>query len=99
MHLENKLPVKAPKAVTLIFILRETDKDMSRSDIAINHVHPGYVDTDMSSHKGHLTIEEGAKSSLFAATLPPNTDVKGQYIWFDCSILDWVNGPMPAKWT
>ena len=71
------------------------DKDTSRSDIAVNHVHPGFVKTDMTSHKGHFTIEDGAKSSLFAATLPPNTDIKGQYIWFDCSILDWVNGPIP----
>jgi len=76
---------------------RDINKDSTRSDIAINHVHPGYVDTDMTSHKGHLTIEEGAKSSLFAATLPPNTDVKGQYIWEDCSILDWVNGPPPSR--
>ena len=76
---------------------RDINKDSTRSDIAINHVHPGYVDTDMTSHKGHLTIEEGARSSLFAATLPPNTDVKGQYIWSDCSILDWVNGPPPSR--
>jgi len=76
---------------------RDIDKDSTRSDIVINHVHPGYVDTDMTSHKGHLTIEEGAKSSLFAATLPPNTEVRGQYIWSDCSILDWVNGPPPSR--
>ena len=53
----------------------------------------------MVTTKGPLTIEEGAKSSLFAATLPPSTEIKGQYIWFDCSILDWVNGVTPAKWT
>ena len=46
----------------------------------------------MSSHKGHLTPDEGSKSSLFAATLPPNTNVKGEYIWEDCKILDWING-------
>merc|ERR1712141_513888 len=74
---------------------RELLKD-DRQDISVNHVHPGYVDTDMTSHKGPLTIEQGAKSSLFAATLPPKTEVKGQYIWADCSILDWVNGPLPS---
>lgn len=31
----------------------------SREDIVINHVHPGYVNTDMSNHQGPLTIEEG----------------------------------------
>ena len=64
-------------------------------DVVINHVHPGYVDTDMTSHKGPLTIDEGAKSPLFAATLPPNTDVKGKYIWSKCQVVDWINGPLP----
>jgi len=63
----------------------------------VNHVHPGYVDTDMSSHRGPLTPEEGAKSSLFAALLPPNTDIKGKYIWRDCTVLDWVNDKLPAS--
>ena len=75
---------------------QKVSEDSSLKDVAINHVHPGYVDTDMSSHKGHLSIDEGAKSALFAATLPPNTEVKGQYIWSDCQIIDWVNGPCPG---
>ena len=67
----------------------------ARQDIAVNHVHPGYVDTDMTSHKGPLTIEDGAKSSLYCAFLPPNTDIKGKYFWYDCKMVDWVNGPRP----
>lgn len=74
---------------------REMNKDQSRTDIAINHVHPGWVSTDMSSHMGPLTPEEGAKSALFAALLPPGSEIQGQYIWKDCSVLDWVNGPEP----
>ena len=70
---------------------QEFDKDPN-SDLVVNHVHPGYVDTDMTSHKGPLTIDEGAKSSLFAALLPPLTEVKGQYIWEDCQVRDWING-------
>merc|ERR1712004_930852 len=70
-------------------------ENLDLKDVVINHVHPGYVDTDMSSHKGILTIDEGAKSSLFAATLPPNTDVKGKYIWSKCQVVDWINGPLP----
>ena len=35
---------------------REMEKD-SRKDIVINHVHPGYVDTDMTSHRGVLSID------------------------------------------
>jgi len=75
---------------------RDMDKDHSRRDIVVNHCHPGYVDTDMTSHKGTLTPQQGAKSALFAATLPPHTHIKGKYIWSDCSVVDWVNGPRPS---
>lgn len=74
---------------------REMKKDGSRIDIAINHVHPGHVCTDMTNHKGPLSPDQGAKPPLFAALLPPGTDITGQYIWKDCSIVDWVNGPLP----
>lgn len=37
---------------------RQMDAD-SRPGIVVNCVHPGYVDTDMTSHKGPLTIEQG----------------------------------------
>ena len=40
--------------------------------------------------QGPLSIDEGAKSSIFAALLPPNTEVRGKYIWEDCSVKDWV---------
>ena len=39
--------------------------------------------------QGPLSIDEGAKSSIFAALLPPNTDIKGKYIWEDCTVKDW----------
>jgi len=73
---------------------REMDSD-ARKDIVVNHVHPGYVDTDMTSHKGPLTIDRGAESAIFASLLPPGTEVRGAYIWHDCQIVDWVNGPTP----
>jgi len=68
----------------------------SRPDIVVNHVHPGYVDTDMTSHKGHLTVDQGAQSAVFAALLPPGTDIRGAYIWHDCQTVDWVSGPLPG---
>jgi len=74
---------------------RELEKD-ERGDIVVNHVHPGYVDTDMTSHKGPLTIDRGAESAVFAALLPPNTEVRGDFLWHDCQVLDWVKGPLPA---
>uniref|UniRef100_A0A1I7YCH7 Glyceraldehyde-3-phosphate dehydrogenase n=1 Tax=Steinernema glaseri TaxID=37863 RepID=A0A1I7YCH7_9BILA len=41
---------------------------------------PGYVNTDMSSHKGHLTIEEGADTPIFLATDPSAPDGKFVYL-------------------
>ena len=70
---------------------REFGKNPQR-DIVINHVHPGIVDTDMTKHKGRRTIEEGARSSIYASLLPPKTDIRGQFIWEDCSLRDWATG-------
>ncbi len=36
----------------------------------------------MSSHKGTLSPEEGARSALFAALLPPGTDINGKVTRF-----------------
>lgn len=74
---------------------RELSKD-ERDDLVVNHVHPGFVDTDMTSHRGPLTIDRGAQSAVFAALLPPGTETRGCYIWHDCQIIDWVNGPTPG---
>ena len=82
--------------VGLSALTRIQHRENTIEDVAINHVHPGYVDTDMSSHKGPLTPDQGAKSSLFAALLPKNTDIKGQYIWKDCTIHDWVTTGEPS---
>lgn len=83
---------------------REMEQD-PRKDIVINHAHPGFVDTDMTGHTT-LTynnvqyiptdIDRGAESGVFAALLPPATNVRGAYIWHDCQVVDWVNGPMPS---
>jgi len=75
---------------------RELSKS-SVADVVVNHVHPGYVDTDMTSHKGSLSIDRGAMSAVFAATLAPDTKTRGAYLWHDCQEVDWVNGPLPAQ--
>lgn len=59
-------------------------------DIKVNAVHPGYVSTDMTSHKGKLTIEEGASAPLFVALDAADT-VKGQYVWSDKRIVSWTH--------
>ncbi|KAF6039525.1 hypothetical protein EB796_002150 [Bugula neritina] len=53
---------------------------VSERDIVVNAVCPGYVSTSMSSHKGHLTIDEGADTPYYLAVLPPNTEIRGQHV-------------------
>ncbi|XP_045131876.1 carbonyl reductase [NADPH] 3-like [Portunus trituberculatus] len=64
----------------------------SREDIVVNSCHPGYVDTDMTSHKGPMTIEQGAACPAYLALLPPNiSEPRGAYLWHDKSVVDWTN--------
>ncbi|XP_045456656.1 carbonyl reductase [NADPH] 1-like [Melitaea cinxia] len=64
-------------------------------DIKVNAVHPGYVNTDMSSHKGPLSIDEGAQAPLFLA-LDASDSVKGKYVWYDKKIVRW-SGQKPYE--
>lgn len=68
---------------------KEFEKD-SREDITVTAVEPGYVSTDMTSHKGHLTIEQGADPIIFCCLLPHNSDnYKGAYVSQKKNILEW----------
>lgn len=75
----------------LTFIQHRKFLSDSRPDIVINAVHPGYVDTDMSSHKGILTPDQGAEAPVYCALLPPGVESpRGQYIWNDKTIAKWL---------
>lgn len=58
-------------------------------NISVNSVHPGYVDTDMTSHDGVLTIEDGAKAPLYTALA--DHGLKGGYVWFNSTAVDWLS--------
>jgi len=75
---------------------REMDKNRPSDGILINHVHPGYVDTDMTSHKGPLTPERGALAPTWLALLPVGESIKGAYVWHDKTILDWESADLPS---
>lgn len=73
------------------------DSKHPEKDLVANSCHPGYVDTDMTSHKGHLSPDEGSIAPTFLALLPPNVkEPRGGFVWKDKQIVDWVNGTMPA---
>lgn len=75
-------------ALTLIQ-QRQFEKDL-RSDIIVNAVHPGYVDTDMTNHKGPMTPEQGALAPVYLCLLPKDTaEPKGQMVWADKNVVDW----------
>ena len=70
------------------------DKD-ARPDILINALCPGYVDTDMSSHKGHLTPDQGAETPIHLALIPENAaGPKGEF-WAEKKPLNWED----LNWT
>ncbi|XP_021946203.1 carbonyl reductase [NADPH] 1 [Folsomia candida] len=78
---------------------RELDEARPGDDIIVNAVHPGYVDTDMTSHKGPLSPDEGAIAATWLALLPQNaTTPRGGYVWHDKTVVDWANGPAPGEY-
>jgi len=69
---------------------REVNKTRPDDDIAVNACCPGYVNTDMSSHKGTKTPDEGADTPVYLATLPEGCEgPKGRFVR-DREIKDYV---------
>nr|XP_037268365.1 carbonyl reductase [NADPH] 1-like isoform X2 [Rhipicephalus microplus] len=77
--------------VTVLTFIQQRDFNADpREDLVVNAVHPGYVNTDMSSHKGPLTPEQGADAATYLALLPPNIESpKGEFVWHDRAITPW----------
>ncbi|KAL3242809.1 hypothetical protein MRX96_020974 [Rhipicephalus microplus] len=74
----------------LTFIQQREFNADPREDLVVNAVHPGFVDTDMTSHKGPLTPEQGADAATYLALLPPNIQSpKGEFVWHDRAITPW----------
>ncbi|XP_054713080.1 carbonyl reductase [NADPH] 1-like [Uloborus diversus] len=75
----------------LTFLQHKSFLQDPRPDIVINAVHPGFVDTDMTSHKGHLTPDQGAEAPSYCALLPANIESpRGQFIWCDKTIATFL---------
>ncbi|CAH2244918.1 jg21763 [Pararge aegeria aegeria] len=61
---------------------------LNDQDIKVNSVHPGFVDTDMTTQKGHQTINECAQAPLYLALDAPDS-VKGKFVWSNMWIVAW----------
>ncbi|XP_072029326.1 carbonyl reductase [NADPH] 3-like isoform X3 [Amphiura filiformis] len=59
----------------------------SRDDILVNCVDPGYVQTEMTSGGGNKTTDEGAKTPVYVALLPPGTKTHGK-MFSDCKVIN-----------
>jgi carbonyl reductase 1 len=88
----NSTYVVSKVAVSALTIIQQRKFDENpEKDIVVNSVHPGYVDTDMTSHKGELTIDEGCQAPVYLALLPPNVkEPRGGYVWCDKRTIDWI---------
>ncbi|XP_064456049.1 carbonyl reductase [NADPH] 1-like [Ornithodoros turicata] len=74
----------------LSFIQHRAFQLRPQDDIVVNSVHPGYVDTDMTSHKGPLTPDQGADAPTYLALLPPNVESpRGEFVWYDRKVTAW----------
>jgi NAD(P)-dependent dehydrogenase (short-subunit alcohol dehydrogenase family) len=51
--------------------------ELRDTNVKVNSVHPGYVDTDMSNHQGPMSVQDGAKSSVKLATVGPDGPTGG----------------------
>lgn len=47
-------------------------KELRNTNMKVNSAHPGWVQTDMGGEQAPMKIEDGAKTSVFLATLPPD---------------------------
>lgn len=72
----------ALNAVTKIFA-----EELKGTNILINSIHPGWIQTDMGGPKAPLTPEEGTKGILWAATLPDEGPSGG--FFRDKQEIDW----------
>ncbi|KAF5301335.1 hypothetical protein FQA39_LY10733 [Lamprigera yunnana] len=74
---------------------KEFNKTSFNGNISVNSVYPGYVATDMSSHRGPLTTDEGARAPLYLALGLHN--LKGEYVWHDTRVVDWFAPSAPVE--
>jgi hypothetical protein len=96
-HFENGWPNNAyavsKVGVSALTRIQQREMDKIRPDdgILINHVHPGYIKTSLTEHRGPMTPAEGAEVPTYLALLPSGSKIRGEYVWCDKSLMDWTD--------
>ena len=77
--------------VTALARIQQRDYDVAHpgKDVIFSVCCPGYCATDMSSHKGPRSAEEGADVAFFLATLPPKAQVAKGSFWGERTVIPW----------
>uniref|UniRef100_A0A5K4EP97 Carbonyl reductase (NADPH) n=1 Tax=Schistosoma mansoni TaxID=6183 RepID=A0A5K4EP97_SCHMA len=70
------------------FIFGEMLKDDPRR-IVVNSCCPGFVDTDMTDHKGVKTTDEGADTPFYLATLPIDSKEPNNQFVYERKVVKW----------
>ncbi|CAH8830825.1 unnamed protein product [Trichobilharzia szidati] len=70
------------------FIFGEMLKDDPRK-VVMNSCCPGYVDTDMTSHKGVKTTDEGADTPFYLSTLPIGVKEPINQFVYERKVVNW----------
>ncbi|XP_072938361.1 carbonyl reductase [NADPH] 1-like [Epargyreus clarus] len=78
--------------VAVCALTRIQQREIGRG-ISINSMHPGFVQTDMTKQTGKLTLEVASLTPVFLA-LDADQSLKGKYIWFDKSEIDWTDAKL-----
>ncbi|KAJ8022297.1 Carbonyl reductase [NADPH] 3 [Holothuria leucospilota] len=77
--------------ITLAKVCGEQMANDPREDILVNSCCPGFVDTDLTEHMGHRTVDEGAVTSVYLALIPPNSEEpQGRCIDPNVKLLDFL---------
>ncbi|OQV13754.1 putative Carbonyl reductase [NADPH] 3 [Hypsibius exemplaris] len=75
---------------------RDLDQDKTRTDLVVNSCTPGYVATDLNNNSGHRTVQQGADTPVYLATLPPSSggkpvEPRGEYV-DERKVVNWLAG-------
>ncbi|XP_038222173.1 carbonyl reductase [NADPH] 1-like [Zerene cesonia] len=78
--------------VALCALTRIQQKQAGKN-ISINSLHPGFVRTNMTKGAGDMSAEDAGITPVYLA-LDIDQSVKGKYIWFDKTEVNWADASL-----